>query len=91
MPPAPKSAAAAPEPVALVKAVVARGRTITVEDKSFGPGSLVDLPAEEVTRLKALGFLVVAEGEIAPALPTGEPVNEGVTVNGVANRISVRG
>ncbi len=42
----------------LVKAVVAKGRTVTVGKKDFGPGEEVSLPLEEVEQLRERGFLV---------------------------------
>lgn len=53
-----------------VKAVVAPRRTVMIDSKPFGPGAEVALPAEEVTELRAAGFLVDPEAPEAP--PAGE-------------------
>jgi hypothetical protein len=53
----------------LFKAIVAKGRTVTVGERNFGPGKEVSLPADEVKKLAAGGFLVDPN---APELPRGE-------------------
>jgi hypothetical protein len=55
-----------------VRAVVARGRTVEVDGKGFGPGETVSLPESEVAHLRKLGYFV------APVDPA--PANEGVSV-----------
>jgi hypothetical protein len=42
----------------LFKAIVAKGRTVTVGERAFGPGKEVSLPADEIKKLVAIGFLV---------------------------------
>jgi hypothetical protein len=54
-------------------AVVAAGRTVVVDGRHYGPGEEVDLPADEVERLRAIGF-------IAPAVQPPAPVAEGLSV-----------
>lgn len=53
-----------------VKAVVAPRRTIWIDNKQFGPGAEVLLPADEAAELRAAGFLVDPDAPEAP--PTGE-------------------
>jgi hypothetical protein len=47
-------AAGAPE---LITSAVAHGRTVVSEGRRYGPGALVELPADETARLLGLGFL----------------------------------
>lgn len=39
------------------RATVARGRTVTIDGKNFGPGEEVSLPADEIKQLRASGHL----------------------------------
>ena len=48
---------------------VARGRTVVIKGKSFGPGEKISLESEEINRLRELGFLVDPN---APEIPRGE-------------------
>lgn len=57
--------------LAMVEAVVAKGRTVKLPDGKYaGAGKTVSLPEDEVTRLRSLGFLV-AEAAPAAAAPEG--------------------
>lgn len=41
------------------RATVARGRTVIVDGKRYGPGEEVQLPASEVVHLRKVGYLTV--------------------------------
>ncbi len=63
------------------RATVARGRTLNVDGKRYGPGDEVQLPASEVAHLRRIGYLTTP-GEVEPARGDG-PVftpSEGPTV-----------
>lgn len=49
--------------------VVARGRTVNVDGKSFGPGQSITPPAEDVEHLLKSGFIVPVDAENAEATP----------------------
>lgn len=51
---------------ALVEAIVTRGHTVQAGGIYNGPGKTVALPADEIDRLRAAGF-VMLEDEIPPA------------------------
>ncbi|CUI48101.1 hypothetical protein EUC41_31195 [Achromobacter denitrificans] len=54
-----------PAAAKLVAAVVARGRTLLVDDgKSLAAGEEIELPAAEVERLRQLGFLEDPEAPV---------------------------
>lgn len=53
----------------LLKAIVAKGRTVTVGETNFGPGKEISLPSDEIKKLTAGGFLVDPR---EPELPRGE-------------------
>lgn len=62
-----------------VDCIVAKGRTVVVNGKNFGPGAAITLPREEALSLRALGFLaddgvaVIATGD-GPTFTTPEGV-----------------
>jgi hypothetical protein len=56
-----------------MKAVVAPRRTIWLDNKPYGPGAEVSLPADEVAQLRSSGFLV------DPAAPDAPTVTDGPT------------
>ena len=59
-----------PEGEAVVQTayVVARGRTVNVDGKSFGPGQSVTPPVDDIPHLQKCGFIVPTDGESdAPA------------------------
>ncbi len=60
----------------LVRAIVAKGRTVTVGKKDFGPGEEVSLPVEEVEQLRERGFLVDPN---AAEIPRGDGPTFGST------------
>lgn len=49
------------------KAIVAKGRTVRIEAKHYGPGEEVSLPAEEINTLRQLGYLVDPQAKEIPA------------------------
>jgi hypothetical protein len=51
------------------RATVARGRTVSVDGKSYGPGEEVTLAAGEIAQLRKAGFLT-SPGEVE--LPRGD-------------------
>lgn len=51
------------------RATVARGRTVTVDGKNFGPGEEVSLPADEIKQLRISGHLTTP-GVVEP--PRGD-------------------
>ena len=63
------------------RATVARGRTVVVDGKRYGPGDEVQLPTPEIAHLRKVGYLTTP-GEIEP--PRGDgPVftpSEGPTI-----------
>ena len=50
-----------------LQAVVAPRRTVQIDGKLHGPGMLVRLSKPDVTRLRALGYLVDPKAETPPA------------------------
>ncbi|HEX7906856.1 MAG TPA: hypothetical protein VF534_02020 [Paraburkholderia sp.] len=42
---------------------VARGRTVNVDGKSFGPGQSVNPPADDIPHLLKCGFIVLLDSE----------------------------
>lgn len=56
----------------LVEATVAPGRTVHVDTRK-GPGETVRLPADEIERLIALGFLVDPAAPAPVAAPVAGP------------------
>jgi hypothetical protein len=52
-----------------VKAVVALRKTVWIDNKQFGPGAEISLPADEIEHLRERGFLVDPD---AAEVPTGE-------------------
>jgi hypothetical protein len=63
--------------------VVARGRTVNVDGKSFGPGKPVIPPADDIPHLLRCGFIVSADA--ASDAPT-----QGVRVGGLQIRGGTR-
>lgn len=66
-----------------VSAVVAPGKTVMHDNKSYGPGQSVSLPEAEALELLALGFLVDPDAVPAPAAaegPTFETEGGGTSV-----------
>ena len=65
----------------LLKAIVAKGRTVVVGRQSVPEGKEVTLPEDEIASLRASGFLVDPD---APEIPRGDgPAfrsNEGVGI-----------
>lgn len=59
----------------IIKAKVAKRKSIDIEGKLYGPGSLIELPVSEAEGLYEKGFIV--EPDEQPATETGAP---GVTV-----------
>jgi len=53
----------------LFKAIVAKGRTVMVGERNVGPGKEVSLPADEIRKLAAGGFLVDPN---APEIPRAD-------------------
>lgn len=62
---------------------VARGRTVNVDGKSFGPGQAVNPPADDIPHLLKCGFIVPADAE--NDMPT-----HGVRVGGLQIRGGTR-
>jgi hypothetical protein len=54
--------------------VVARGRTVYVDNKSVGPGQPVHLPKDEIAHLSKAGFIVPTDQEA----DSGQGVKVGV-------------
>jgi hypothetical protein len=71
------------EAVAQPAYVVARGRTVSVDGKSIGPGKPVTLAAADIPHLLKGGFIVPAEAE------SDEPT-QGVRVGGLQIRGGTR-
>ncbi len=59
----------------LIDAVVAKGRTVYVGKKGFGPGSKVSLPADEIKNLRMQKFLVDPD---VPEVPRADGPTFGV-------------
>lgn len=45
------------EKIRMGTAVVAKGRTVVFEGRTYGPEEKVSLPADEIARLRGLGYL----------------------------------
>lgn len=55
----------APKPAA--RGIVARGRTVKIGDKHFGPGAEITVPEDEMAWLRGLGY-VIDPGAKAPEI-----------------------
>jgi hypothetical protein len=53
--------------VELVEVIVAAGRTIDTGKAKFGPGKKVSLPADEVERFRATGYIVDPNAKELPS------------------------
>ena len=62
---------------------VARGRTVNVDGKSFGPGQAVNPPADDIPHLLKCGFIVPADAE-------NDASTQGVRVGGLQIRGGTR-
>lgn len=63
-----KRDAGAPAPAHESEYVIARGRSLQIAGKIVGPGTPVDLPADEIDHLFLAGFVVrAADQELAGA------------------------
>lgn len=62
---------------------VARGRTVNVDGKSFGPGQSVNPPADDIPHLLKCGFIVSADAE-------SDAPTRGVRVGGLQIRGGTR-
>ena len=67
------SVAASADAPDLIAAIVAPRRSLIVNGVKVGPGSRVELPADEANRLRRQGFLVDPNGRPAPITLDGTP------------------